>query len=64
MTSFRLVAHVVAPVGGAVFVTLWTVAEAGRSGLAGVVTVATTPRSSRRRGPPGSSTSPTPCAAC
>ena len=40
MTSFRLVAHVVAPVGGAVFVTLWTVAEAGRSGLAGVVTVA------------------------
>ncbi|WP_423923892.1 sensor histidine kinase [Frigoribacterium sp. 2-23] len=40
MTFFRLVAHVVAPVAGALFVLLWTVAEAGRSGLAGVVTVA------------------------
>ncbi|WP_209561147.1 sensor histidine kinase [Frigoribacterium sp. PvP032] len=40
MTSFRLVAHVVAPAGGASFIALWTIAEAGRSGLAGVVTVA------------------------
>ena len=40
MTRSRLVAHLVAPLGGAAFVALWIVAEAGRSGLTGVVTVA------------------------
>ncbi|NIJ05488.1 histidine kinase [Frigoribacterium faeni] len=37
MTTLRLVAYVAAPAGGAAFVALWTFAEAGRDGLAGVV---------------------------
>lgn len=40
MTSFRPVAGTLAPLGGAVFVALWTVAEAGRSGLGDVVVLA------------------------
>jgi signal transduction histidine kinase len=40
MTPSRTIAHAVAPLGGAVFAALWIIAEAGRDGLAGVVTLA------------------------
>ena len=40
MTSSRMIAHAIAPLGGVVFAGLWVLAEAGRADLAGTATLA------------------------
>ncbi|MBM7411313.1 signal transduction histidine kinase [Clavibacter michiganensis] len=40
MTSSRMIAHAIAPLGGVVFAGLWVLAEAGRADLAGAATLA------------------------